>query len=376
MKYRRMAIERESPEERGYSTLDCNLAESSVADADLTDLAVSLDHLSLPYCEHRGDLRLREAIAQELDGIQPQDVLVTAGAAAALFIVHTTLLEKGDHLVVEHPNYGTNLETPRAIECEVELLRLAFEAGFQPDLVALRRMVRPNTRLVSVTNPHNPTGVLKGAPVIEAMLTIAAGCGARLLVDETYRDVSAVAKPRLAAAIDPRAISVSSVSKAYGLPGIRIGWIICRDTALMDQFLAAKEQIFICNSVVDETIALQFLLKGDTFLPGIRARTQRNYDELRQFMTRASMLEWVAPDAAVVCFPRFKTGFGIDTAAFYRLLLGDYKTMVGPGHWFEMDDRYLRIGFGYPAAGAMRQGLLNIEEAARRAAPTQDPART
>ena len=105
-----------------------------MADADLADLGVSLDNLSLSYCEHRGDLGLREAIAADHDGIGPEDVLVTAGAAAALFIVHTTLLEKGDHLVVEHPNYGTNIETPRAIECEVELLRLTFATGFQPDL--------------------------------------------------------------------------------------------------------------------------------------------------------------------------------------------------------------------------------------------------
>ena len=110
---------------------------------------------------------------------------------------------------------------------------------------------------------------------------IAAACGARLLVDETYRDVSAAAKPRLAAAIDPRAISVSSMSKAYGLPGIRIGWIICKDDALMDRLLAAKEQIFICNSVVDETIALRFLLNRNAFCPASgpgRSGTTRRCD--------------------------------------------------------------------------------------------------
>ena len=221
--------------------------------------------------------------------------------------------------------------------------------------------------MISVTNPHNPTGTLKPARVIEELITIAAACNARLLVDETYRDVSAVAKPRLAAAIDPRAISVSSMSKAYGLPGIRIGWIICRDAALMDRFLAAKEQIFICNSVVDETIALRFLLNRDAFLPGIRVRTQRNYELLQSFVINSPFLEWVLPEAAVVCFPRFKPGVDLDSGLFYRLLLDDYRTMVGPGHWFEMDDRYLRIGFGYPEDATMRQGLVNLDEAARRA---------
>lgn len=366
MKYRRMPIEEESPEERGYSTVDFNLSESSVADATLGDLGINLDALTLPYCEHRGDLRLRERIAAEHEGIGPEDVLITAGAASALFIVHTALLEKGDHLVVEHPNYGTNIETPRAIGCEVSLLHLSFDAGFQPDLGALRSLTRPDTRLISVTNPHNPTGVLKAGPTMEALVAEAARCGARLMVDETYRDVSAGPKPRLAAVLNARAISVSSVSKAYGLPGIRIGWIICKDKALLNLFLAAKEQIFICNSVVDETIALRFLEKSAAVLPGVRASTERNLEHLRQFMARETTLEWVEPQAAVVVFPRFKAGVEVDTDRFYRLLLAEYRTMVGPGHWFEMDDRYMRIGFGYPSEAAMRQGLLNVEAAIRR----------
>ena len=362
-----MPIEQESPEERGYSSVSCNLSESSVSDAGLGELRISLEDLSLPYCEHRGDRRLREVIASQYVGIEPEDVLVTAGAAAALFIVHTTLLEKDDHLIVEHPNYGTNIETPRAIGCRIDLLTLAFEARFQPDLERLRSLTGAQTRLVSVTNPHNPTGVLKLDATVETMLGIAADRDARLLVDETYRDVSDVAKPVLAAALDPRAISVSSVSKAYGLPGIRIGWIVCKDRRLLDQFLAAKEQIFICNSVVDEAIALQFLEKRAEFLPQIRARTERNYELLRQFMSRSSWLEWVMPEAAVVAFPRFRAEIAIDTETFYRLLLDEYRTMVGPGHWFEMDDRYMRIGFGYPSEAAMRDGLANIEAAAHRA---------
>jgi aspartate/methionine/tyrosine aminotransferase len=366
MKYRRMPIERESPEELGYGNIACNLSESSVSDAVLGELRIRLEDLTLLYCEHRGDLRLRELIAASHPGIGPEHVLVTAGAAAALFIVHTTLLEKGDHVVVEHPNYGTNLETPRAIGCALDRLTLEFESGFQPDLDRLRRTAGTHTRLISVTNPHNPTGALKPPATIEEMLRIAADRKCRLLVDETYRDVSQVEKPTLAAALDPRAISVSSLSKAYGLPGLRIGWIVCRDAALLEDFLAAKEQIFICNSVVDETIALQFLEKRDEFLPRIRERTARNYALLRSFMAEKPWLEWVEPQAAVVAFPRFRREIDLDVEAFYRVLLSEYRTMVGPGHWFEMDDRYLRIGFGWPEEAAMRQGLDSIDAAARR----------
>jgi aspartate/methionine/tyrosine aminotransferase len=366
MKFRRMAIEKESPEELGYASIACNLSESSVSDAVLGDIEVRLADLALPYVEHRGDRRLREIVARE-HGVSPDDVLVTPGAAAALFIVHVVLLERGDHLVVEHPNYGTNLETPRAIGCEVDPLSLHFEDGFQPDLDRLRAKVSSRTRLVSVTNPHNPTGVLKPETAVQGLLRIAEEAGARLLVDETYRDVSAVAKPPLAAALDPRALSVSSMSKAYGLPGIRIGWIVSRDAALMEELLAAKEQILICNSAVDEAIALRFLETRDRALPRIRARVAENEAALREWVGRQDWLEWVAPQAAVVCFPRFRPDVEVDTAAFYDVLLREYRTAVGPGHWFEMDDRYMRIGYGYPEPAAMREGLAHVERAARRA---------
>jgi aspartate/methionine/tyrosine aminotransferase len=364
MKFRRMAIEKESPEELGYAQVACNLSESSVADALLDDLEVRLEDFALPYVEHRGDRRLREAIAAQYTGISADDVLVTPGAAAALFILHVVLLEKGDHVLVEHPNYGTNLETPRAIGCALDDIPLAFASGFQPDLDGVREQASSRTRLISVTNPHNPTGVLKPEPVIRALIEVAARSGARLLVDETYRDVSAVEKPPLAAALDPRALSVSSMSKAYGLPGIRIGWIVSRDPALMEELLAAKEQIVICNSAVDEAIALQFLKQRDRWVPRIRAHVAANEAILREWMSAQRWLEWVAPQAAVVLFPRFRPEVRLDTTAFYARLLRQYRTMVGPGHWFEMDDRYMRIGYGYPSAAAMREGLDNVARAA------------
>jgi aspartate/methionine/tyrosine aminotransferase len=368
MKFRRMAIEKESPEELGYDRIACNLSESSVTDAVLGDFAVRLQDLALPYVEHRGDRRLREAIAAQYPGVGPDDVLVTPGAAAALFIAHVVLLDKGDRLLVEHPNYGTNLETPRAIGCEMDLLPLAFEAGFQPDLDLARSRVSGRTRLVSVTNPHNPTGVLKPEAAMRELLALSAAGGARLLVDETYRDVSAVGKPPLAASLDPRALSVSSMSKAYGLPGIRIGWIVTRDPALMDDLLAAKEQILICNSAVDEAIALEFLAAREAFLPRIRARVAANERTLREWMAHQRWLEWVAPQAAVVAFPRFRPEIQVDTVRFYAMLLEEYRTIVGPGHWFEMDDRYMRIGFGHPDEAALRDGLAHVAEAAERTA--------
>ena len=154
MKYRRMPIEEESPEQFGYDQIRYNLAESSVSDRRLSDLGADLGDLLLCYGDHLGTPALRERIAAQGEGLHAADVLVSAGAAGALFIVATSLLEAGDHIVVAHPNYATNLETPCALGCEVTYLELDFENGFRVDLSKLERAIRKDTRLVSLTSPH------------------------------------------------------------------------------------------------------------------------------------------------------------------------------------------------------------------------------
>lgn len=372
MHYRRMPIEAESPEEYGYERIAHNLSESSVADAHLRDLKLDLQDLVLLYGEHRGIGALREKVAAMYPGITADQVLITPGAAAALFILHTVLLEAGDHLIVEHPNYSTNLETPRTIGCELTRWRLGFEQGFRPDPVWLDGQLRGRTRLVSITTPHNPSGHVLSREDLDGIASRTFSAGAWLLVDETYRDLCYVGhQAPLAASLDPRAISVSSLSKAYGLPGIRIGWIICRDAQLMEKCLAAKEQILICNSVVDETIALQLLEQREAWLARMRTRSVTHLEILAAWMERQNWLEWSAPEGGVVCFPRFRAELRerSDAAAcyekFYQLLLAEHGTFVGPGHWFEMPDSYLRIGYAWPEADSLRAGLAGIEAAAQ-----------
>lgn len=365
MKYRRMPIEIESPEQLGYGNIRYNLTESSVADMRLEQLGIDLDvrSLLLSYTDHAGSPALRERIAAEGAGLTIADVLVTPSAAAALFIVATALLKEGDHLVVMRPNYATNLETPRAIGCRLQPLDLRFEEGWRLSLPRLRELVQPQTRLISLTNPHNPSGAVFSQADLEAAVSLAEENGCYLLVDETYREMNYGSLPPLAAALSPRCISISSLSKSYGLPGIRMGWIITRDTALQQLFLAAKEQIFICNSVVDEEIALRVLENKGRILPPILARNRQALEVMQAWMARQTAVEWVPPGGGVVCFPRIKAASGVDVERFYRLLNTEYGTYVGAGHWFEMDRRYMRIGYGWPPLDELAQGLENISAA-------------
>lgn len=364
MLYQRMPIEAESPEERGYSTIAYNLAESSVRDLTLQQLNILPEDILLCYGVHRGDDALRAAIVEGDSALNVSHVLITPGAAGALFFVATTLLQKEDHLVVLRPNYATNIETPKAIGCEITYIDLQFDQGYRLDIAQIERAIQPNTKLISITTPHNPTGIIYSQEEITQLVFIAKNAGANLLVDETYRDLLLeTTAPNYAAGIDDCVISVASLSKAYGVPGIRIGWIICKDLNLMEKFLAAKEQIIICGSVLDEAVALQIFKRRNEILSSQLDWARKNKIIFDAFMEESKYLQWNAPQGGVVAFVKIKDEISLDLSAFYHQLTEKYGTVVGCGHWFEQNDRFMRIGFGYPGEEEFKQGLLNIERA-------------
>ena len=359
--YRRTPIEKESPEEFGYEKIKFNLAESSVPDFILGKLDLDLSDLVLSYTDHLGNPRLRQYIAEEAN---PNHVLITTGAAGALFIIATSLLRSNDHVVLLHPNYVANIETPRAIGAQIDYLRLTFEDQFRLDLEKLEELIKLNTRLISLTYPHNPTGTMISKSELDEIISLIESKGIYLLFDETYREMTPDPLP-LAASLSENAISVSSFSKAYGLPGIRLGWLINQNTELMERFLAGKELIFICNSIVDEEIAAHFLARKKEFLSKVNLHVNANQEILTKWIEKSNYMEWVRPSGGVICFPRIKPSINIDIERFYETLKMKYKTFVAPGHWFEVDSRFMRIGYGYPSQQELERGLQCISQAVK-----------
>jgi aspartate/methionine/tyrosine aminotransferase len=374
MWFRRMAIEQESPEECGYEAIRYNLSESALPDRALADLGVTLDPLLLCYGQHRGRPDLREEVARGYPGLDAAQVLITNGAAEALFVVAATLLRPKDAILVLHPNYPSNYEVPRSLGCEVNLLALRFEDSYELDLDLLDRLVTARTKLVSLTYPHNPTGALIDEEALARAVALAESRGSLLVVDETYRELALGRQLPPAASLSPRAVSISSLSKAYGLPGIRIGWIASQDRSLLDAFLATKEQINICNSILDEAVALRVLAQRETYLASARKIVQAHLGVVRNWLEHEKALEWVPPQGGAAAFPRIRSDVPIDVSEFYRILRDRHSTLVGPGHWFEQDDRSFRIGYGWPGAEELEQGLKNVSlalAAARRLPGTQ-----
>lgn len=365
MNYVRMPIELESPEQLGYDTIRFNLSESSVADRRLGELNLKLDDILLCYGDHRGAPDLRGLIAGLGEGLAGDDVLVTPGAAGALFIVATSLLRPGDHIVVVRPNYATNIETPRAIGCEISYVDLTFEEGFRLDLGRVEAAIRPETKYVSITYPHNPTGVMISEAELRAVVGLVERKGTRLLFDETYREMTFGPMLPVAAGLSDRVISVSSLSKTYGIPGIRVGWLITRDAGLMDTFLAAREQIGISGSTVDEYIAYVALSRREEWLSFNNARIASAFAIVRDWIAAEPLVEWVEPSGGCVCFPRILPSADVDLAAFHDRLYRRHGAYVGRGRWFEKDDRHFRIGYAWPTEAELRKGLAAISAAIR-----------
>jgi aspartate/methionine/tyrosine aminotransferase len=367
MRYRRLPIEIESPEELGYDAIANNLSESSFSDRSLGDYGIDIDpaELLLQYGDHLGAAALREQVASDAGALGPDDVIVTAGAAPALFIVATALLEAGDHALVASPNYATNLETPRVIGADLELLELRFDEGWALDLDRLEERLRPETRLVSLTYPHNPTGAMIDADVLASVVELVERNGnTRLLVDETYRELSYADALPPVASLSERAIGISSMSKTYGLPGLRIGWLTCRDREFAETLLAAKEQILICGATIDEEIAGRVLTQRERILPPIRAKIAHHLGIVRNWMASQDVFEWVEPAAGVVGFVRVRGEHDFDADRFYDSLLADHGTYVGPGHWFGQDRRAFRLGFAWPQTDELERGLAGLSAAA------------
>ena len=339
-----------------------DIGESAVKFLTVSDLDIDLQPVQLRYGYHLGQPRLRALIAEEYPGLKPEDIAVTSGAAEANFAVVAAIVNPGDHVIVEHPNYPSLYDVPRSLGCDVSLLTLRFEDQFRPDLDRLERMVTPKTKLISFTHPNNPTGSMMAEEDLHRLVEFVEEKGIYLLFDETYREMDFNHTLPPAATLSDRVISISTMSKSYSLPGIRIGWAATRSKEIIDAILAIREQVTICNNALGEVLAIHMLERKDEFLRQAQAHIKRNKRIVSEWMERQEHFEWVYPEAGVVSFPRFKEGVSVDPEHFYRLLVEKYKTFAVPGRCFEMDNRHFRLGFG-ATPQEIETGLQNVNKA-------------
>lgn len=342
--------------------VEYDIGESAVKFLSVEDLDIDLAKVALRYGHHTGDPRLRECLATQYPGLSGDQVVVTSGASEAIFALNSALVKPGDHVIVEHPNYPSLYDIPRSLGCDVSLFSLEYDREFRPDLGKLEELITPKTKMISLTHPNNPTGSMISEDELRQVIALVEKHDIYLMFDETYRELDCTTPLPQAATLSPKVISVSTMSKCYGLPGIRIGWLATQDSFILDSILTIREQITITNNAVGEAIALNVLERKDSFLERSRAHVKANLATVSRWLDGQNDVEWVRPRAGVVGFPRLKESVKIDPEGLFRTLAEKYKTFVIPGRCFEMDNRYFRLGFGAQKK-EMEQGLQNLSKA-------------
>jgi aspartate/methionine/tyrosine aminotransferase len=328
------------------SSSDCESRAVAELLALEPDAKQRLLELRLGYTEVPGSDELRAAIAGRYERIEPGEVLTLAAAEEGIFITCHGLLDAGDHVVIEAPCYGSALELARSTGASVSVWQRRHEDGWAHDLDALQRLLRPQTKLIYINSPHNPTGTQMPAPVFERVLELAAEGDIVLLSDEVYRGLEHRRPERLAAACDRygRAISLGTVSKAYGLPGLRIGWLASRDAHLIERVKDMKLYTTICSSAPSELLVALAVRHAEQLIAASRELVLSNLPVLDSFLERRrELFAWVRPTAGPTGFPRVEGD--IDVNAWCEQIATQANVLLLPGSVYGQP-RHVRLGFG------------------------------
>ncbi len=319
-----------------------------VASAD-AETAEMWRTLRLGYTEVTGHPMLRAAIAATYDGVEPDEVVVFSGAEEPILAIGMALVEPDDHIVCITPCYQSLHEVARHAGADVTLVPLSTTGGrWHLDLDALRDGVRSGeTRMIVVNVPNNPTGWLPDPVEWAAIVAIANECGARLVADEVYRGIELGDAKRLQAAVEcsPRALSIGVLSKAHGLPGLRIGWVASKDRKALDALAGFKHYATICASAPSEVLAIMALRIGDRLIARNAELARHHADELIAFVARSGgRYSLTPPVGGTVAFPALTTGEPVGT--FCSRLMRDHGLLLLPGTTFDWPGEHFRIGFG------------------------------
>lgn len=339
-----------------------DLAGSNVLACSIDELPGAREAIAFDGRNDTGYAPLIESIAARY-GVAAGQVTTAQGASGANFLACAALLEPGDDVLVETPGYDPLLGAPRLLGAQVNRFDRDFADGFALDPDRVRRAMTPRTRLIIITSPHNPSGVLADAAALEEIGSMARANGAHVLLDEVYLDLAAASHRRLVkpdrtfATRGDAFVCTSSLTKSYGLSGLRCGWILSSADAA-ERIRRARDVVDGTGSIVAERLAALAFTHLDRLLARSTALLDTNGAIVRDFLRSRTELDWIAP-AGTVVFPRLR---GVnETTTFTERLLNERDTAIVPGRFFQAP-QHVRIGFGGPT-DSLRNGLQAISAA-------------
>ncbi len=340
-----------------YAAARFNLAASGVQSLPLSELPLKLSDLEISAPGSYGYPPLQERLAQRY-GVSAECVVSAIGTSMANYLAMSAVLEPGDEVVIEEPAYDPLLEIARYLGADIRRLPRSPENGFQIRLDDVEPVVSKKTRLIVLTNLHNPSGALLEEETLRQICEIAGTAGARVLVDEVYLEMLFDRPVRTAFHLGEHFLVTSSLTKAYGLSGLRCGWVLAAPE--LAQRMWRQNDLF---GVIPAHMAEQLSVYALDHLEKISARSkallERNWKTLDNFLAmQPELVETVRPRGGTIVFPRAPSGDG-DT--FCKLLREKYETSAVPGSFFEMPDR-VRIGIGGETS-EVEEGLHRVGQA-------------
>lgn len=336
-----------------------HMAASDVESMSLSDLLAlanaddrtAFEGAWLGYTQTFGAPPLREAIAATYENIETAHVLCFAGAEEGLYVAMHALLTAEDHAIVVTPNYQSAESVPMSL-CSVTGVPLDASAGWTLDIDQVKAAIRPNTKLISINFPHNPTGKILERERFDALVELCRERGLYLFSDEVYAQIGGGDVEQLPQAADvyERGLSLNVMSKAYGLPGLRIGWIACRDTVLLGQMERIKHYLSICNAAPSEHLATIALKARTKIFARVHDLLAANLEKLDAFFADyPHLFDWYRPDGGCVAYPRYLGEDGVE--AFTESLVRHSGVLLLPASIYRSElnptptDRF-RIGYG------------------------------
>jgi aspartate/methionine/tyrosine aminotransferase len=336
-----------------------NLANSGILGCDLNDLTITLEDVAVNGPNHEGYAPLKAGIAAKY-GVSPENVVTAQGTSMANFLAMATVIERGDEVLIERPAYEPLLAAASYLGAEIKRFSRGFENGYAIDVEELRRLITPRTKLIVITSPHNPSGVAVEQGTLKQIGELAREAGARALVDEVYRDILFEDANPCAATLGEQFLTTSSLTKGYGLSGLRCGWILCAPE-LAEAAWRLNDLFGAVGSVPSDTLSVAAFRQLGRLEARTRAILEPNIELVHQFLREhEDVLECVVPKRSMTVFPRMK--IEADSGPLHDRLRR-FETSIVPGKFFE-HPRHFRLGFAVKTED-VKMGLQNLSKALR-----------
>lgn len=321
-----------------------NLADSGVRDLTVGEIfelcnedTEILNQIKLEYKDSRGSEELREAISQTYISVKPENILVTTTTSEALFIVFNEILNAGDTVIIEFPAFQSLYEIPRALGCNVKFLELKPEEGYLPNISQFKKLIDTKTKLIVINNPHNPTGSTLSSEELLKIWEIAESRGAYLLADEHYRflplDGTGIVPSMVD--LDDKVIGAGSITKCFGMIGLRMGWLI-GPQELLQRCRHYKDYLTHVLSPISDFISTMVIKNREVVLKKNIQMMRKNVNVFESFISHYNdILSWVPPKGGAVCFPKYNLDISSDQ--FCKGLIDQENVFLLPGSCFEKE---------------------------------------